>query len=134
MGDWEDDLYTCEYCSRTWDGNAQCPCTMDQAVDEQSDDSSDECSTPVVSQTRDVSASSAASGATNVLAAYTTLMVHQALEDSQEKSLGKAALAIHVYKRLCPDGECEYLHEAFESAKRLCRKHSGETREETGQL
>uniref|UniRef100_A0A6C0CWF3 Uncharacterized protein n=1 Tax=viral metagenome TaxID=1070528 RepID=A0A6C0CWF3_9ZZZZ len=22
-------LYTCEYCHRVWDGNAQCPCWMD---------------------------------------------------------------------------------------------------------
>jgi len=22
------DLYTCSYCEREWDGNAQCPCTM----------------------------------------------------------------------------------------------------------
>lgn len=28
-------LITCEYCSRVWDGNAQCPCTM-YLSDEQS--------------------------------------------------------------------------------------------------
>ena len=27
-------LYTCEYCYREWDGNAQCPCWMDLCNDD----------------------------------------------------------------------------------------------------
>lgn len=30
----DDTLYTCEYCYRVWDGNAQCPCWIDLYNDE----------------------------------------------------------------------------------------------------
>lgn len=31
------ELYTCEYCYRVWDGFAQCPCWMDLSEEEDND-------------------------------------------------------------------------------------------------
>ena len=33
-----EDLIECEYCSRIWDGNAQCPCRMYDSSDEESEE------------------------------------------------------------------------------------------------
>ena len=33
------DLIECSYCSRIWDGNAQCPCTLYSDDSDDSDDS-----------------------------------------------------------------------------------------------